>query len=175
MTFFSLFFDKTIPELPGDYFTEGYWPQECCLDIQGTEESPSKAEGTLSELWCGTTSAIPGAEADALSRTRAGLKVVVPSVFGCCCLTALTAALQMLFSLSLVFSLLYIHRFLEQERLLFCFLSCTIDWMCWQCWAQEAVVILYFKRLGRNLLAFSAWVWVLYWSSFNQSQSLSWE
>lgn len=44
--FFSFFSDKTVPELPGDYFTEGYWPEECCLDIQGAEESPSKAEGT---------------------------------------------------------------------------------------------------------------------------------
>lgn len=53
-------FDKTAPELPGNYFTEDYWSEECCLDTQGTEESPSKAEGTPPSCGCGTTSAVPG-------------------------------------------------------------------------------------------------------------------
>lgn len=44
---FFLFLDKTVPDSPRYYFTEDYWPEDHCLDVQGAEESASKAEGLL--------------------------------------------------------------------------------------------------------------------------------
>lgn len=49
--FFFLFYWTKPSQSCLEIILEDYWPEGCCLDIQGTEESPSKAEGTPCELW----------------------------------------------------------------------------------------------------------------------------